>query len=102
MTTQPNDELAELREELELFRTWSNEIAMLVPERYEASEGTQESCISDWITDLRSLAEPLAAELLAVDDGDKPYGEGEISVPIPADDLARERLFDAARRLGDR
>lgn len=77
--------LAEVREQNTFLSDWSNAIALRVPEEYEASEGTQEGCIEDWLSDLLGLASGLVPLL-------------DVDVALDVDAL--ERLRELAERTG--
>lgn len=98
MVNRLRADLAEAVEERDRLTAWSDELAHRVPETYEGGEGTQEGCINEWIIDLMTVAGPFAAELRATVE-DSEILEGFI-IPIPADPVDVEHLYDAAARLG--
>lgn len=80
-------ELQQLRATVEPYEEWSNEIAELVPERYEASEGSQEGCISAWLRDVLADRDAYRTALKSISLGHTQCGCGE--VPAIAGDALR-------------
>lgn len=66
------------RSDIEMYEDWSNDLAACVPERYEASEGAQEACISAWLVDVLADLGRFRSTLqrIALDDGDEPGSAG--------------------------